>query len=133
MTGGYSPEHVNASSQRHDPDSLLAFMRTLVARYRASAEMGWGEFTVLKQDQPSVLAHSLVGAEGHMVALHNFSGEPATVTFPVEGGTAEHQVVDLLVDGIVIDVDDDATATIAMDGYGYRWFRVIGPKDKRLG
>ena len=133
VTGGYGPHHVNASDQRHDPDSLLAFMRTLIARYRASAEMGWGEFTVLEQDQPSVLAHSLVGAEGHMIALHNFSGEPATVTFPVQGGTPEHQVVDLLVDGVVLRVDDGGTATISMDGYGYRWFRVLGPADKRLG
>jgi trehalose synthase len=33
---GYSPEHVNASDQRHDPSSLLRFMRTLIARYRSS-------------------------------------------------------------------------------------------------
>ena len=132
VTGGYSPEHVNASSQRHDPESLLMFMRALAARYRASAEMGWGDFTVLEQDQPSVLAHSLVGAEGHMIALHNFSGEPATVSFPVEGAGPEHQVVDLLVDGIVLRVTDGAV-TLSMDGYGYRWFRVIGPDDKRLG
>jgi glycosidase len=132
VTGGYSPEHVNASEQRHDPDSLLAFMRTLVTRYRASAEMGWGEFSVLKHDQPAVLAHSLVGVEGHMIALHNFSGEPATVTFPVAGGTPEHQVVDLLVDGVVLRVEN-GSVTLAMDGYGYRWFRVIGPGDKRLG
>ncbi len=39
---GYGPDHVNASDQRHDEDSMLHFMRVLIERYRASAEMGWG-------------------------------------------------------------------------------------------
>ena len=59
-----------------------------------------------------------------MVALHNFRGEPATVIFPVADGTAEHQVVDLLVDGVVLRVDETVSVTLAMDGYGYRWFMV---------
>jgi trehalose synthase len=130
---GYGPEHVNASSQRHDPDSLLAFMRTLVARYRASAEMGWGEFALLKHDAPTVLAHSLTGAEGRMFALHNFGGNPANVHVTVPDTTSEHRFVDLLVDGVTLIPDDDGRIELAMDGYGYRWFRVLSPGDKRLG
>jgi trehalose synthase len=133
VSDGYSPEHVNASEQRHDSDSLLHFMRLLIERYRASAEMGWGQYTPIKQATRSVLVHSLIGAEGRMVALHNFSGDPATVTFTLEDVDGDDQLVDLLVDGRVIGVDESGTATIAMDGYGYRWLRIIRPTGKRLG
>jgi trehalose synthase len=133
VPGGYGPEHVNASSQRHDPDSLLAFMRTLIGRYRASAEMGWGEFALLAHDAPAVLAHSLTGAEGRMVALHNFGGDPANVRFTLPGTSTEHRLVDLLVDGVTLCPDEHGVTELSMDGYGYRWFRVLAPGDKRLG
>jgi trehalose synthase len=130
---GYSPEHVNASDQRHDSTSLLHFMRRLVSRYRASAEMGWGQFELVKQPEACVLVHSLSGAEGRMIALHNFSDAAVTAEFVVPGGSAEHQLVDLLVDGRTVQLDDDARVSIPMDGYGYRWLRLIGPDGKRLG
>ena len=50
VTGGFAPEFVNVADQRHDPDSLLAFMKLLVRRYRESPELGWGKLTIL--DQP---------------------------------------------------------------------------------
>lgn len=130
---GYSPEHVNVSDQRHDPDSLLHFMRTLIARYRASAEMGWGAFEAIRQPSRSVLVHRLSGAEGAMVALHNFSDDPAVVEFAVPETEPGCQLVDLLVDGTAIDIGEGGQVSIPMDGYGYRWFRVLGPGVKRLG
>jgi glycosidase len=42
VSGGFSPEHVNVADQRHDDGSLLHFIRRLIERYRASAEIGWG-------------------------------------------------------------------------------------------
>ncbi|MCU1418768.1 MAG: treS, partial [Schumannella sp.] len=130
---GYAPEHVNASDQRHDPESLLRFMRILIERYRASAEMGWGQFELIPQSAPSVLAHTLAGAEGRMVAVHNFSEAGAVVDITVPQASAGHHLVDLLVDGRNIDLDAKGRASLPMDGYGYRWFRVIGPEGKRLG
>ncbi len=130
---GYAPEHVNASDQRHDPDSLLHFMRTLIARYRASPEMGWGALEVLATPAPTVLAHSMAAADGRMVALHNFADAPVTVDIAVPGGTDAHQLVDLLVDGRAVVLDERGRASIALDGYGYRWFRVLEPEGKRLG
>ncbi len=68
-----------------------------------------------------------------MVALHNFSDAAATVELTFEDLGDGDQLVDLLVDGRTIRVDDDGRVSIPMDGYGYRWFRVIGPEGKRLG
>jgi glycosidase len=130
---GYSPEHVNATDQRHDPDSLLHFMRRLIERYRASAEMGWGRFELVRHRAPGVLAHTLAGAEGRMVALHNFSDAATVVDFGVPGAEDGCHLVDLLVDGHDVEVEPGGRTRVAMDGYGYRWFRVIGPAGKRLG
>ena len=80
-----------------------------------------------------MLVHTLTGAEGQMVAMHNFRGDPATVRFELPDATDEHRLVDLLVDGITLRPDADGAIEIAMDGYGYRWFRVLEPGDKRLG
>jgi hypothetical protein len=32
-----------------------------------------------------------------------------------------------------VRLDGDGAVDIPMEGYGYRWFRVIGPEGKRLG
>jgi glycosidase len=133
VTDGYGPDHINASDQRHDSESLLHFMRVLIERYRSSAEMGWGQFELLAQKAPTVLAHTLAGAEGRMIALHNFSDDGAVVDVAVPDADGSSHLADLLVDGRNVDLDDDGRASIAMDGYGYRWFRVIGPEGKRLG
>lgn len=130
---GYGPEHVNVSHQRHDPDSLLHFMRKLISRYRASSEMGWGRFEHLPQKAPGVLVHTLSGSDGRMVALHNFGDAPVTVDLTVPDASAAHQLVDLLVDGQVVELDERGVASIALDGYGYRWLRVLDPEGKRLG
>jgi glycosidase len=131
VTGGFAPEHINAGQQRHDPDSLLRFIRILIERYRASAEIGWGNFAVLDQPNNSVLAHTVSGDEGTMVALHNLSAEPAIVPLTLEGVTDEDELIDLLDDGTV-RTSPTGKITVTLEGYGYRWLRVHTPKGNRL-
>jgi trehalose synthase len=131
VTGGFAPEHINAGQQRHDPDSLLRFIRILIERYRASAEIGWGDFAVLEQPNNSVLAHTLSGDEGTMVALHNLSAEPAIVPLTLQGVTDEDELIDLLDDGTV-RTSPTGKITVTLEGYGYRWLRVHTPKGNRL-
>ena len=128
---GWAPEHVNVVSQRDDEDSLLQHLRRLTSRYRASAEIGWGEFEVLEQDQDAVLAHSMRSDLGRFVALHNFAERPVTVRLPVSGEPSGTELVDLLgPDRLPLDGD---RATLELGAYGYRWFRVGRPGDGRLG
>jgi trehalose synthase len=131
--GGFAPEHVNASAQRHDPGSMLHFVRTLIERYRSSAEIGWGDLTIVAQADPSVLAHTVAGGEGRMLAVHNFSAEPATVALPIDGLEPGDRFVDLLVDGTVIEPDEKGAVQVTLDGYGYRWLRILREGEKRLG
>ena len=107
-------------------------MRLLIGRRRSSPELGWGSFTVIPQSAPSVLVHEVSSAEGRMVAIHNFRGEPETAAFRLTDLEPGDRLVDLLVDDRVIEPDDGGI-TIALDGYGYRWLRVINPDGKRLG
>jgi trehalose synthase len=133
VSGGFSPEHVNASTQRHDPESLLAFIRLLIGRYRLSSEMGWGRFELVRQRARSVMVHTLTSDEGRMVALHNFSDEPATVSFTLDGIEPGIRLTDLLNDGRTIEPDDQGNVELALDGYGFRWLRVLDPGSRRLG
>ncbi|MET0713945.1 MAG: alpha-amylase family protein [Mycetocola sp.] len=128
---GFSPEHVNVADQRHDPDSLLQFMRLLIRTYRNSVEIGWGNFAVLPQPNDAVLVHSVTGAQGRMIALHNFGQEPAIVPVSVPDADASTRLIDLLESGEV-SLSDAGSADIALPAYGYRWLRVADESTKRL-
>ena len=131
VSGGFAPKYVNVADQRADPDSLLSFMKLLIRRYRESPELGWGEFTVLDHPCPEVLAHLSTWDDGSLVAVHNLGPEPRVVPLTLEGCDASHRLVDLLQPG-ESPVSDQGTAEIALDGYGYRWLRVVAEDSRRL-
>ena len=133
VTGGFAPEHVNASAQRHDPSSLLHFIQTLIARYRSSPEIGWGAFTVLEQPDTAVLVHSLDALDERTVFLHNFGSEPRTIEFTIGAVDPGTQLIDLLVEGDVVVPDAKGRVSVALEGYGFLWLRVLVPGGKRLG
>ncbi len=129
---GYGPAHVNATAQRTDDDSLLRFIELLIRRYRASAEIGWGDLTIIEHAIDSVLVHAVQGAEGRMIAVHNFSADPQTVEFAVPDDMGpKAELTELLRDGGVV-ADENGRVTIALDAYDHRWLRVHGGEDKRL-
>ena len=129
VEGGFAPEHINVDAQRRDPDSLLHFMMLLIRRYRDCPELGWGEFAVLEQPHEAVLAHSCTWGDGCLIAVHNFGPEPRTV--PLAGLDAPASLVDLLCDGTTL-VRPDGSAEVVLEGYGFRWLRVVHPGARRL-
>jgi trehalose synthase len=131
VDGGYAPEFVNVAGQRHDRESLLSFMKTLIRRYRESPELGWGRLTILDQPHPSVLAHACVWDDGTLVAVHNLSAEPRTVPLVLEECDSTHRLVDLLQEGST-PVSDKGEVEVALEGYGYRWLRVVAAGSRRL-
>jgi trehalose synthase len=131
VSGAYGPEHVNVADQRRDPESLLAFMRTLIRRYRESPELGWGIFEVLAQPHPGVLAHLSRWEDGVLLAVHNLTPEPCTVPLVVPGCAAGHRLEDLLTVGST-PLGDDGSVELVLDGYGYRWLRVVSADSRRL-
>ncbi|MGY1807844.1 alpha-amylase family protein [Blastococcus sp. SYSU D00669] len=131
VTGGFAPEHVNVADQRRDPDSLLSFVKLLVRRYRECPELGWGEFELLDQPHPEVLAHLCRWDDGSMVAVHNLGAEPRTVPLVLDGCDASHCLEDLLRD-CTTPLSDEGAAELQLDGYGYRWLRVVAEGSRRL-
>ena len=131
VTGGYAPEFVNVADQRKDPDSLLSFFRLLISRRKECPELGWGSFGVLEQPHAAVLAHLCSWDDGALVALHNLGPEPVVVPVDLDGCGAEHLLADLLVEGTTA-VDAQGRAELALEGYGYRWLRVVAPGTRRL-
>jgi trehalose synthase len=131
VRGGYGPEHVSVEAQRRDPDSLLHFVSLLVRRYREAPELGWGDLEVLAQPHRAVLAHRLSHDGASTVALHNLGEEGVTVPLRLRDVAAGTRLVDQLVDGTV-DLDDKGRAAVDLEGYGYRWLRVVEPGDRRL-
>jgi trehalose synthase len=131
VEGPFGPEHVNVADQRGDQDSLLNFIALLIRRYRESPELGWSDVTVLDQPHPNVLAHDCRWEERRLVAVHNLSSDSCKVPLQLDGCEPDCTLVDLLQEGVT-ELDDEGRAEIAMDGYGYRWLRVMPKESRRL-
>ncbi|NNG36441.1 alpha-amylase family protein [Nakamurella aerolata] len=140
VPGAYGPEHVSVAAQLHDPDSLLSWIRRLIDLRHACPELGWGEFTVIEHDGGNgVLAHRLDTGTSAVLALHNFSSDPVTVTVPVDPLMPDGErpgadqdaapVINDLLDHAVLHPDDDGNLEVGLDGYGVRWFRLRRPGD----
>jgi glycosidase len=131
-SGSYGPEHVNVAAQRSDPDSLLAFIALLVKRYRESPELGWADFSVLDQPHRQVLAHECRWDDRRIVAVHNLGPESCTVPLTIQDCDSSHHLLDLLQDSAHVEVDDQGRIEVALEGYGYRWLRLMSRDSRRL-
>jgi trehalose synthase len=130
-SGPYGPAHVNVAQSRQDPQSLYSFVQLLIRRYRESPELGWSGFELLDQPVPSVFAHLATWDDARMVALHNLSEEACEVPLALAGCGEGHELVDLLQVGST-PLDGRGRATVQLDGYGYRWLRLVGPGSRRI-
>ena len=88
---------------------------------RRRPELGWGEFSVIDTEEPSVLAHQVALDGSAVIAVHNFSADPVTV--PLTRVVTEEDVIENLLDGDSAVLHDGALS-VQLDGYGFRWFRV---------
>jgi glycosidase len=130
--GAYGPEHVNVAAQRNDDDSLLRFITLLIKRYRESPELGWADFKLLDQPHRHVLAHECAHDDRRLVALHNLAPTGCTVAFTLDGCDSSHHLVDLLHDDGDVGIDDRGRVEVTLEGYGYRWLRLMAVDSRRL-
>jgi glycosidase len=106
----------DVAEQRRDPNSLLNWMERLIRRRKECPEFGWGRFELISSEGP-VLAHRCDWNGSTVIAVHNLSDRPASLTLPVSADWAK--VVDLLGSD-----DCEPGDEIELPRYGYRWFRV---------
>ena len=115
---------VNVESQQRDPGSLFNWMARMIRVRKECPEIGWGTWSILGTGSPEVLALRYDWRGNSVVILHNFAEQPRAVRIRV-GVDQGDRLVGLL-------GEDESRATksgahrIALDAYGYKWFRVGG-------
>ncbi|HEX6343533.1 alpha-amylase family protein [Umezawaea sp.] len=119
VTGEFGPKNINVQSQQRDQTSLLNWIRQLVERYRDCPELAWGDFQVLKTEDPAAFAHRC-DADGTVAAVHNFSDKKTTVTLPLAGFTTAE---DLLVVKTT-KIPKNGNLKLTLEPYDCRWFRL---------
>ena len=119
--GEYGYRNVNVVDQRHEPDSLVAWMTRAIQVRRECPEMGWGEWRILDVGDSRVLALDYRWREGGVVTLHNLSADEVRVSLPDD--------LDLTgVEGIrpmFGEVPAEPGKQIDLPGYGYTWLRLV--------
>jgi glycosidase len=123
VRGRFGPRHVNVEDQRRDPESLHAFVRSLVRVYRECPELGWGAFSLLRCDQPPVFAHQCVWGERTAVLLHNLADRPVTATVSLPGGRGPVHLAEPLGDARV-STDRAGSFQVRLPRYGHLWLQV---------
>jgi len=122
--GPFGYHHVNVADQRRDHDSLLNVTERLIRLRKECPEFGWGEAQVLRTGSPHVLAVLASWRGNAVVAVHNFAAEACEVALAVPG--AEHTPLTNLLSPEHSPPDRRGRHVLALESYGYRWFRV-GP------
>lgn len=119
---GYAPRHVSVQEQQNDPGSLLAFVRRLIARYRATPEIAWGRTEVLPADDPAVFSHAQIDDDRVFLAVHNLSESACSVRVDLRSLPPHGPLRDILGTGAPAADAEERTMTIDLDAYGFRWF-----------
>jgi trehalose synthase len=132
VTGPFGPEHVNVAHQRNNDDSLLAFITLLIRCYRDSPELGWAHFQILDQRQRNVVAHECTWDDRRLVVVHNLAPTSCTVSLTLDGCDGDDHLVDLLQHSDPTAIDDRGHVELTLDGYGYRWLRLLSPTSRRI-
>jgi maltose alpha-D-glucosyltransferase/alpha-amylase len=116
--GPYSYERVNESDQRREAQSMLNWTERIIRMRKECPEIGWGDFTIVKNGTPSVLALRYQWRNNAVYAVHNLAGESVELIL--------HEP-DYLQN--LLSFDDSKPGrggrhAVTLEPYGYRWFRV---------
>ena len=122
--GAYGFEHVNVAEQRRDPNSLLNWMERIIRMRKEVAEIGWGDFTILRTESPAVLAIRYDWRNNSVVVAHNVGADPLEIWLdPGLGEGKDRWLINLLSDDHS-EVKASGKHCILLEPYGYKWYRV---------
>jgi trehalose synthase len=127
VEGQFGPLAVNVAAQRRDNDSLLNWMERLIRRRRETPELAWGNWRVLTSDTTGVFAHRCDWDGGTVVAVHNLAAEPCQVRVDLDAVDDGARLDDLLDGRPAFETLNGKSVELTLEGYGYRWFRLIPP------
>ena len=90
-----------------------------------------GHVEILDQPYAAVLAHRCTWDDGSIVLLHNLAADAVTVPLALSNWIEGTRLSDLL-GPATLEPDARGRLEVPLDGYGYRWIRVIAPDSRRL-
>jgi maltose alpha-D-glucosyltransferase/alpha-amylase len=122
--GRFTYRAVNVAAQRDMPGSLMDDIQRLVRVRRACPEVGWGRCTVVETGDTAVLALRYDWEGATLVILHNLADRRTEVTLDTDDlGTLRP---------LFCDEGDremrDPKKPLALNPYGFRWFRAGGER-----
>jgi maltose alpha-D-glucosyltransferase / alpha-amylase len=122
--GVYSYRRVNVEAQRRDPDSLFNWTGRMIRLRQECPEIGWGAWQILQTGNPAVLAICYDWRGNCVVVVHNFDerAHEVEINVDVKGGD---RLINLRIDEQNQAIEG-TTHRIALDAYGYHWYRVGG-------
>ena len=122
--GVYGCEQVNVEKQRRDPQSFLNWLVRMIRQRKETPEIGWGDCSIVQTGHNSVLGLMYEWRGNRVVLLHNFSRQPLEITLRIKGEGGD-LLTNLLAES-ESRAHEDGAHRIALEEYGYRWFRVGG-------
>jgi maltose alpha-D-glucosyltransferase/alpha-amylase len=124
--GPYGYEHVNAATQRRDPNSMLNWTERLIRMRKEVPEIGWGDFEVIETRDKAVLAMRYDWRNNSVLFVHNLDDKPREVSFAVGlNDESDRLLVNLLTEEHST-AGDDGRHHLLIEAFGYRWYRVGG-------
>jgi maltose alpha-D-glucosyltransferase / alpha-amylase len=120
--GPFGFEDVNVEVQRREDDSLLNWMAAMIRLRKECPEIGWGEWSLVKTGAPGVLGLRYEWKGNALVVLHNFTAKPKETHFRLTDGDGE--ILTNLRQNDQSRAGEDGRHRIALEAYGYRWYRV---------
>lgn len=118
--GEYAYDHVNVAEQQRDPMSLINWMERVIWMRKRCPEFGLGQWQILDTDESCIFAHACEWEGKTVMALHNLADKACRVTLP---SNSYQYLIDLF-GNCPYERLDANVATILLDPFGYRWFRV---------
>ena len=122
-----SPDRVNVAAAERDQDSLLHWIRRLIATRRRHHALGAGSFAMLPSPDPALAVFLSTSEHDAVVAVHNLSAEPRRLTFgvPALAGRALRLGFGGRLSEATAPVGTVASAEalpVALEGHGYAWW-----------
>ena len=110
----YSPSEVNVAAQQEDPDSLLNWVRTMLAVRARVGVMGTGEFEVISAEHTAVFAFRRSLGDSSILVVANMSGQPVVTNLELHGDFAS-----VIGDATIDD------GRVELDPWAFDWLRPV--------
>ena len=118
----FGPDRVNVADQQSDPTSLFNTMRRMIAVRKAHSAFGWGSFTWVTCDSPSVAAYERLYQDERLLIVNNLASAQQAVNVTVSG-VQSAQPVDLLSGEKVPDIQSEKLS-LTLEPYQYVWLKI---------